>query len=106
MVKAPWLLMLETDYVWMKPLLARGSAYDPQVQTAQGARHAAGSGQRRSAGVHYLLAALAMKAAVWCVPLQVPGLAFRFDYIAPQNPTVAQILAEKCPTCDPATVPG
>ena len=60
MVKAPWLLMLETDYVWMKPLLARGSAYDPQVQTAQGARHAAGSGQRRSAGVHYLLAALAM----------------------------------------------
>ena len=23
MVKAPWLLLLETDYVWVKPLLVR-----------------------------------------------------------------------------------
>lgn len=29
--KAPWLLLLETDYVWVKPLQAPGSAYDPKV---------------------------------------------------------------------------
>lgn len=31
MIKAPWLLMLETDYVWVKPLLPFGSAYDASV---------------------------------------------------------------------------
>ncbi|GFR47682.1 hypothetical protein Agub_g9430 [Astrephomene gubernaculifera] len=31
LVKAPWLLMLETDYVWMKPLPDPGNAYDRSV---------------------------------------------------------------------------
>lgn len=65
-VKAPWILLLETDYVWIKPLLAMGSAYDSSV----------------------------------------PGLAFKFDYIAPQHYIVQQILKEKCPDCNPQSVPG
>ncbi|PNW78775.1 hypothetical protein CHLRE_09g389763v5 [Chlamydomonas reinhardtii] len=31
MLKAPWLLLLETDYVWMKPLPDPGDAYDRSV---------------------------------------------------------------------------
>ncbi len=29
--QAPWLLLLETDYVWMKPLPDPGDAYDRSV---------------------------------------------------------------------------
>uniref|UniRef100_A0A7S0X0W7 Hydroxyproline O-arabinosyltransferase-like domain-containing protein n=1 Tax=Chlamydomonas leiostraca TaxID=1034604 RepID=A0A7S0X0W7_9CHLO len=29
--KAPWVLLLETDYVWVKPLQAPGDAYNPKV---------------------------------------------------------------------------
>lgn len=36
----------------------------------------------------------------------MPGFGFKFDYIAPQNPIVGEILAEKCPNCDPRSVPG
>jgi hypothetical protein len=36
----------------------------------------------------------------------VPGLAFKFDYIAPQHHIVQQLLREKCPTCNPSSVPG
>mmetsp|Transcript_27021 Transcript_27021/g.59096 ORF Transcript_27021/g.59096 Transcript_27021/m.59096 type:complete len:635 (+) Transcript_27021:187-2091(+) len=66
LIKAPWILLLETDYVWIKPLQALGSAYDPEV----------------------------------------PGLSYAFDYIAPQNPIVQEILKDKCPTCDPKSVPN
>ncbi|KAG2437347.1 hypothetical protein HXX76_006002 [Chlamydomonas incerta] len=31
LLKAPWLLLLETDYVWMKPLPDPGDAYDRSV---------------------------------------------------------------------------
>ncbi len=29
--QAPWLLLLETDYVWVKPLPDPGNAYDRSV---------------------------------------------------------------------------
>ncbi|KAG2487203.1 hypothetical protein HYH03_014177 [Edaphochlamys debaryana] len=66
LVKAPWLLMLETDYVWMKPLPDPGDAYDRSV----------------------------------------PGWSFGFDYIAPSIPIIVKLLKEKCPDCDPKTVPN
>ena len=37
---------------------------------------------------------------------KVPGFGYKFDYISPQNPIVSEILAEKCPQCDPKSVPG
>mmetsp|Transcript_8488 Transcript_8488/g.22730 ORF Transcript_8488/g.22730 Transcript_8488/m.22730 type:complete len:389 (+) Transcript_8488:325-1491(+) len=66
MIKAPWLLLLESDYVWIKPLPAPGNAYNPAV----------------------------------------PGLSFAFDYIAPRNPHVVRMLKDKCPACDPSSVPN
>ncbi|MEW5298276.1 MAG: hypothetical protein WDW36_001419 [Sanguina aurantia] len=66
MVKGAWLLLLETDYVWIKPLPSPGNAWDSSV----------------------------------------PGWSFAFDYIGPKHPVVREILAEKCPTCDPDTVPN
>jgi hypothetical protein len=38
--------------------------------------------------------------------LAVPGFGFRFDYISPSHPIVADILREKCPTCKLGSVPG
>eukprot|EP01026_Neomeris_dumetosa_P046773 TRINITY_DN39953_c0_g1_i2.p2 TRINITY_DN39953_c0_g1~~TRINITY_DN39953_c0_g1_i2.p2 ORF type:complete len:413 (+),score=57.01 TRINITY_DN39953_c0_g1_i2:43-1281(+) len=32
LIKAPWLLLIETDYVWIKPLESPGEASDPSVQ--------------------------------------------------------------------------
>eukprot|EP00877_Chromochloris_zofingiensis_P015145 jgi/Chrzof1/9885/Cz04g19190.t1 len=32
LIQGAWILMLESDYVWMKPLKAPGSAYDASVQ--------------------------------------------------------------------------
>ncbi|GFH19914.1 uncharacterized protein HaLaN_16946 [Haematococcus lacustris] len=64
--KAPWLLLLETDYVWVAPLPAPGNAYDPKV----------------------------------------PGLSFGYDYIAPRLPVIQELLKERCPDCDPNTVPN
>ncbi|KXZ54330.1 hypothetical protein GPECTOR_5g413 [Gonium pectorale] len=66
LVKAPWLLLLETDYVWMKPLPDPGDAYDRSV----------------------------------------PGWSFGFDYIAPSIPIIRKLLTERCPDCDPATIPN
>ncbi|GLC42047.1 hypothetical protein PLESTB_001062400 [Pleodorina starrii] len=66
LIKAPWLLLLETDYVWMKPLPDPGDAYDRSV----------------------------------------PGWSFGFDYIAPSIPIIVQLLKERCPDCDPKTVPN
>lgn len=31
LIKGAWLLLLETDYVWMKPLPSPGDAYDTKV---------------------------------------------------------------------------
>lgn len=66
MIKAPWLLLLETDYVWVKPLPDPGDAYDRTV----------------------------------------PGWSFAFDYIIPSIPLIQQLLKERCPDCDPKTIPN
>ena len=33
-------------------------------------------------------------------------MAFKFDYISPHNPIVQDLLKQKCPKCNPHSVPG
>lgn len=123
MIQGAWLLMLESDYVWRKPLQVCSEGAGQKKVVRRVVPKGAAAGVRRAGAVRRP-AALRHACTTRCAGrrrsrpppsalLQAPGdafgpavmgLGFEYDYINPAYPTVAPAIKEMCPTCIPEKV--